>query len=708
MSDILQETFREELQELLADLEGGLLKLEESPSDSESVNRVFRALHTIKGSGALAGFDRLAGFTHHVEALFEDVRSGSIEVSSVLIDLTLQAQDTIQALAADEDSVSQQDIASLVEHLGGLQVDINDAVVSEEETARDDMPATVGSHSTFWVRFRPPVDVFERGLDPANLVRELTRMGDARVSAGYDAPASFEDFEPTACHVVWNILLTTAQSTIDIQDLFIFVEDESELGIELLDDSGRLNLEQAWQAWLPLFEAGKKPTAEDVNSIIAQNDEPVPEHNGPERRSMTPDRRQAATDRRQESGSGDDAARVAASVRVRSERLDKLVDLIGELVTVQARLKQVSTTISDVDLERISEEVEQLTWELRDEVLSIRMVPIGSTFNRFARQVRDLARELGKDVQLLTSGGDTELDKTVIERLSDPVLHLLRNAIDHGLELPEQRSAAGKPVKGSIRLSAFQSGASVLVEVRDDGRGLNYDWIRERAEEKGMLQPGEDFNQVGVWELISSAGFSTSEAITSISGRGVGLDVVRKAIEDLRGTVEVESSSGEGTCFRVKLPLTLAIIDGLLVRIGRERFVMPLAQVEEIIEQNRTDVERQHGRDLLHIRDEIVPYLHLRREFGINGQIPEIEQVIIANLDGFRLGFAVDEVIGEHQTVIKSLGRMYRDIPGLSGATVLGDGSLALILDLPALMRLEESRSRQDGNLVPVTTQTFS
>ncbi|PLX81119.1 MAG: chemotaxis protein CheA [Desulfuromonas sp.] len=695
MSNILQDTFREELVELLADLEHGLLQLETVPDDGEAVNRVFRTLHTVKGSGSLAGFDRLAGFVHHVEAVFEDVRAGLILVDSTLIDLTLQARDMVQAMVLEQEEILQQDIDALIAQMDHFKVSKDHDSGSREADSGSDEGLTVEGTKSFWVRFVPPAKVFERGLDPANLIRELGRQGDAKVLAQSDLPA-LDNFDPMTCRVVWDVLLTTGQTIENMRDVFVFVEDDSELRIELLDSEGKVDLQAVWEPCRALFQANPDDLFERLKDIYrdvsSRHDEIW--YDGPEKRVSQSDRRQAGEDRRS-SGIGDHGkSAVSSSVRVRSERLDKLVDLIGEMVTVQARLKQISATIEDVDLELISEEVEQLTWELRDEVLSIRMVPIGSTFNRFSRQVRDLARDLGKDVQLITEGGETELDKTVIERLSDPIMHLLRNAIDHGIESPEQRGSVGKPEKGTLHLSAGQSGASVVIEIYDDGSGLNLEKIRQKAVKSGLLQPEDDIEQANLWDLVSSPGFSTSHTITNISGRGVGLDVVRKSIDDLRGTVDLQTVEGEGSCFRLKLPLTLAIIDGLLVRIGQQRFVMPLSQIEEIIEQTRSDIQQQHGRDLLHVRGETVPYMHLRKEFSINGRLPEIEQVIIANLEGFRIGFAVDTVIGEHQTVIKSLGRMYRDVPGLSGATVLGDGSLALILDLPALMRLEEARTR--------------
>ncbi len=380
---------------------------------------------------------------------------------------------------------------------------------------------------------------------------------------------------------------------------------------------------------------------------------------------------------------------------MRSSKLDSLVNLVGELVTMQARLSQIADDREDADLLSIAEQVEQLTWEMRDEILNIRMIPIGTTFSKFNRLARDLSQELGKDVELVTRGAETELDKTVIERLNDPLVHIIRNCIDHGIEPPEVRRKADKPPKGTVTLSAVHSGANVVVEVHDDGRGLDKEHIRRRAVEMGLVPADGDITDKELAAYIMAPGFSTADSVTNVSGRGVGMDVVKQAIDELRGDIEVTSQRGKGTTFTIKLPLTLAIIDGLLVQISDEHFVLPLSSVEECIELTKRDIRHEHGRDLAKVRGELIPYIRLRNHFEITTEPPEIEQIVIAQVDGQQIGFVVDHVVGEHQTVIKSLGRLYRGVSGLSGATILGDGTVALILDLQHLFRSAENEERK-------------
>jgi two-component system chemotaxis sensor kinase CheA len=380
----------------------------------------------------------------------------------------------------------------------------------------------------------------------------------------------------------------------------------------------------------------------------------------------------------------------AASIRVPSERLDKLINLVGELVTVQAHLSQVTLDMEDETLAAIAEEVERLTKELRDTALNIRMLPIGSTFSKFKRLVRDLSQELGKEIEMETFGAETELDKTVIEKLNDPLVHIIRNSIDHGIEMPEARRVAGKPSHGTVYLGAEHSGDSVLVTIRDDGGGLDRDAIRAKAIENGLISATAELPDKEIFAQIFAPGFSTAASVTSVSGRGVGMDVVKRGIEGLRGSISVDSVRGSGTTITLRIPLTLAIIDSLLVSVGTDHFVLPLAAVEECVELTAEDIRNAHGNNLAKVRGSLTSYISLRDQFDIPGERPEIEQIVIAVVNGVRIGFVVDCVVGQHQTVIKPLGRMYQDVKGISGATVLGDGSVALILDLNAVARFAE------------------
>ncbi|HLZ20081.1 MAG TPA: chemotaxis protein CheA, partial [Smithellaceae bacterium] len=379
-------------------------------------------------------------------------------------------------------------------------------------------------------------------------------------------------------------------------------------------------------------------------------------------------------------------AEAAVTIRVPAQRLDVLVNLVGEMVTVQSRLSQMANQINDTDLLLVAEEVERLVTELRDNTMSIRMLPIGNTFSKFKRLVRDLSTELGKEINLITEGEETELDKTVIEKLNDPLVHLIRNSIDHGIEAPDAREQSGKPREGTVKLTAEHSGANVLIHIADDGAGIDPEAIRLKAIERGMITAEDNLNEKELFSLIFAPGFSMAKKVTNVSGRGVGMDVVKRGIDALNGTLDIRSKMGEGATITLKLPLTLAIIDGLLVRIADAFFVLPLAAIEECVELTRQDIRKMHGRHMTHIRGEVVPYISLREVFKIPGELPAIEQIIINRIGDDRIGLVVDQVIGEHQTVIKSMGKFYRHVREISGATILGDGTVALIVDISQLV----------------------
>ena len=690
MSSLI-DTFRDEALELIQELEAALLELEESPDDSAQIDRVFRALHTLKGSGGLAGFDDVAGFCHEAETVFEQVRSGERQVDQDLVSLTLSAQDHLKGMILSEfgaDKVDDELTADLVAAFQAL------LPFQEEKRSALDQIITFpsGELSTYRIRFRPEPSLFRQGVQPQFLLGELVSLGDAIVVAQLDEVPPLDEIDPEECWVYWDVLLTTDQDENAIRDVFIFVEDDCELIIQQIDDGSQLDQPKDYKRLGEILVERGDLTSDDLKKYLkekkrlgetlvekgAVNDGVIKSALAEQERVQTLRRERKAHD-------------AMDSIRVKSDRLDKLVNLVGEMVTVQARLSQFANSRIDAELLAVAEEVERLTWDLRDQVLTIRMLPIGGTFTRFKRLIRDLGAELGKDVILVTEGGETELDKTVIDQLNDPLVHMVRNSIGHGIESPAVRQAIGKPSKGRITLSATHSGANVVLTISDDGAGLDVERIRAKAIEKGLVSEHAELNNREIYALIFEPGFSTAQEVSNVSGRGVGMDVVRQAIDALRGSIEVQSEQGKGTTFKVKLPLTLAIIDGLLIDIAAEHYVLPLSAVEECIELTRADAEQAHGRNLVKIRGEIVPYVRLRDEFKINGERPDIEQIVIVNIEGLRVGFVVDHVVGEHQTVIKNLGRMYQDVDGVSGATILGDGRVALILDMPQLAgRAEE------------------
>ncbi len=689
-------TYREEAGELLAELETSLLELEETPDDNELINRVFRAMHTIKGSGAMFGFDEIASFTHEVETVFDMVRNGKMAVTKRLLDLALKSRDHIIYLLScplgeEVDRRDGNEIIAGLRHLvpqaempeqGPSEVPVNCLL-----TALVDEPA---DEYTWRIRFRPAANILMCGTNPLILFNELRGLGNVHIVAQLDEIPPLDSLVGENCYIYWDIILTTTRGEDAIKDVFIFVEDDCYVKIELIDKSGLIDKEQGYKKLGDiLVERGDLSPVEMQKIIMLQKrfGELLVEQgivSSEKVHSALVEQEHVKSVRKDRSETP--SVEVAASVRVPVERLYQLTNLVGEIVTVQSHLSQVSLAGGDATFIAISEEVERLTNELRDTALNICMLPIGSTFSKFRRFVRDLSSELGKEVEMETFGADTELDKTVIEKLNDPLLHIIRNSIDHGIEMPEVRMAAGKSSRGTVFLRAEHSGDSVLVSIRDDGAGLNRDLILAKAVERGLLSATADVSDKEIYAQIFTPGFSTAEKITSISGRGVGMDVVKRSIDSLRGTISVNSVRCVGTTITLKIPLTLAIIDSLLVKIGNDHFVLPLAEVEECIELTREDIKKSHGRNLANVRGAIIPYIPLRQLFNITGQCPDVEQIVIANIHGTKVGFVVDQVVGEHQAVIKSLGKMYRDVKGVSGATMLGDGTVALILDMSFLL----------------------
>ncbi|MDH4163388.1 MAG: chemotaxis protein CheA [Nitrospirota bacterium] len=693
--NVLREMFKSEAYDLLAELENALLALEESPRDKDVISRVFRALHTIKGSGGACGFDDVSHFAHQVEALYDAIRNDKTAVTKEIINLTLAARDQIAALfdgyyrnIPAEQEITDQIVSQVQRFLPeGL------AKTAKKAAAAPPLPADVSEKSsvrqvTYRIRFRPSPTIFQTGTDPQNLIDELKTLGPCRVVAQLSEIPDLEKLNAEECHLYWDVILTTDRGIDAIKDVFIFVQDVSELTIEPLDEAGQVPGEMEYKKLGELLVERGDLNHDDIHDVM-QDQRRLGEILV-ERGLVNIDKVEAALTEQQhvrELQRERQKTEEMTSIRVRSDKLDKLVDLVGELVTVQARLSQIAAEGTSALLLSIAEEVERLTAELRDNSMSIRMMPIGTIFNKYRRVVRDLSQSLGKSVDLFLEGTETELDKTVIEKLHDPLVHLIRNCIDHGIEMPDTRAAAGKPRQGTIRLTAEHSGAHVLIRIEDDGGGMNAEAIRRKAIEKGLIAADAALPQKDLFSLVLLPGFSTAKQVTDVSGRGVGMDVVKQAIDALRGTIDIVSVPGQGTTITLSLPLTLAIIDGFLTRIGSDYYVLPLSLVDECVELKAGDAVSASGRTLLNVRGELVPYIKLRKRFAIPGDAPKIEQVVIAKVEHMRVGFVVDHIVGGHQTVIKNLGKMYKKVEGISGATILGDGSVALILDVLKLVQ---------------------
>ncbi|WP_324699346.1 chemotaxis protein CheA [Novosphingobium sp. RL4] len=672
--------FRVEAGDLLDQIEQGLLDLGHRLEDRALIDEVFRGLHTLKGSGAMFGFDALADFTHHCETAFDRVRKGLAPATQELVAVILSARDHMRALiegdGAGLEAAGTAILAQLQAAIDGA--DTVPATATANATAAA-VPAAASPARNGWrLFFRLPADAMANGTNPLMLLDELRDLGDCRIAARTDAVPPLADLVPTECHIGWDVELRGDISRDDIDDVFIFVMDDMELTIEPLDDvpaeaAAQLPADQAPAALPAAVEAAPAPQA------------------APAQDGANP--------------AGRPAAKAGESVRVPAERLDELMDRVGELVIVQSRLSQLaagsgSAVGNELALRSISEEIERLAGELRDTMMVLRMVPVASLFSRFRRLVHDLARETGKTIELSTEGETTEVDKTMIERLADPMVHLIRNACDHGLETPEDRIAAGKAAAGQVRLSAHQAGGEVLITIRDDGRGIDRVRVRAKAEAQGLIQPGQQISDHELLQMIFHPGFSTAAQVTSLSGRGVGMDVVKRTIESLRGAIDITSAPGEGSTVVLRIPLTLAIIDGLLVRVGNGRYVIPLGAVEECLELSLEEDLRSRGRSFITLRDRLVPFLRLREIFDTGTRPDPHQKIVVIATGAERVGLVVDQIIGSHQTVIKSMSPLHRDVATFAGATILGDGGVALILDVVQLVMLgqnQEERLRAAG-----------
>ncbi|MFO7448264.1 MAG: chemotaxis protein CheA [Ignavibacteriaceae bacterium] len=665
MKDKHIEAFKQEAFELLDVLEKSLIDLESRPDDDDLIGKVFRSLHTLKGSGGMFGFDNVASFVHDIETVYDKIRNKELSVNNDIIDYTLKGCDELLIMIKSNTKELNEDenVKSILTFFKGcVPADKQNVKVEKINNIED----TDGTKNIYHIVFEPAEDLFLKGTRPTGLLNELSELGDSIILPAAEKIPLLNEMDPEKFYTYWNIFLSTAKDLNSIKDVFIFVEDDCKISIEIID-KGDLKGDAGYYA-----------------AYLAQKN--ISKVNGTFQKNTSTQKAGNSIEKEKKDKTKSSSAESVSSIRVSSDKLDLLVNLVGELVTVQARLAQLAGKDTGGELNSVSEDVERLTWELRDNALSIRMLPIGSTFSKFSRLLRDLSKELGKEVELVAEGGETELDKNVIEKLNDPLIHIIRNCIDHGIETPEERLKKKKEGCGKVFLSAMHSGTHVIIKIRDNGSGLDKKAILQKAIEREIIPPESELKDKEIYNLIFKAGFSTAKTVTNVSGRGVGMDVVKNAVEALRGTVEVESQPGEGTTIILKLPLTLAIIEGLIVRIDKDYFVIPLSFVEECIELTAETKKKTNGRNLLNVRNEIVPFIPLRKKFSIHNNSPEIEQVVVINDTNFKIGLVVDEIIGEHQTVIKSLGKYYKNIEMMSGATVLGDGTVALIIDVPKLV----------------------
>jgi len=703
LDDALQ-TFIAESRELLAEMETALLSIETAPDRAEAVNAIFRAAHTIKGSAGLFSLEHIVAFTHVAESVLDRVREGAIGATAELVSLLLECGDHIGALVdavaggrlePDEDLTRAG--TPLTERLRGY---LDTAPVAPAGAAApaartgdrgDSSGAGAVVHADHWhISLRFGRDVLRNGMDPLSFIRYLGKLGTiVRVVTLPDAIPPAEEMDPESCYLGFEIAFRSDADKAAIENAFEFVRDDCAIRIlppnSLISEYVRL-IEALPERPVRLGEilrsCGTLTTQELDAALDAQSGvthaPPIGEilvGQG----SVHPAVVDAAVAKQQRIN--EVRAQQPASVRIDSDKLDRLINLVGELVIAGASINLIAQRVNAAELQEAASTLSTLVEEVRDSALQLRMVKVGMVINRFQRVVHDVARELGKDIRLEVSGEDTELDKTVVEKIADPLTHLVRNAVDHGIEPAAVRAARGKPAQGTMKLNAYHDSGSIVIELSDDGGGLRRDKILAKAIERGLVDPGRTLSDAEVHNLIFEPGFSTADKVTSLSGRGVGMDVVKRNITALRGSVGVTSREGAGTTVTIRLPLTLAIIDGFLVSLGKSVFVIALDMIEECVEYSA-----EAGHDYTNLRGQLLPFVRLREVFEVEGEQARRASIVVVRHAGKRVGLVVDALIGEFQTVIKPLGRMFGHVKCISGSTILGSGEVALILDVPALI----------------------
>lgn len=698
MLEQLNSVFYDEANELLDNLEEQLLTLEANPEDADTISAVFRAMHTIKGSAAMFGFNVVSSFTHEVESTLDQVRNGTVPVTQELIDLTLKARDQIRDMlnaGADIPGEVMMRADGLINQFK-LYVGNHGGTVSAAKPVQSDGGSIENVNAeteTFRIAFRPSKTIMLNGTRPELLVKELSEMGTASIVPFVEEVPALDEIDPEKCYVAWDVILTTKKTRNDVNDVFIFLDSESKVDIERIEVSASSQL----RIGEILVDRGHVKQ-EQLDSVMSEH-----KQIGQilvDKKIISQEQVQSALVEQKhlknislENGTNPGQG-LQPTIRVSSLKLDKLVDLVGELVTFNAHLEQSAIETNNPGLRNLSEQCGRLVVQLRDASMGMRMVPIGTLFQKFRRTIRDLAEQLGKSIEMQVEGAETELDKTVVEKLNDPMLHLVRNSVDHGVELPAERAAEGKDPMGHVKLSAVHAGSFVLISISDDGKGIDKEVLYKKGIERGLLNPNQDYSDAEIYDLIFNPGFSTAKKVTSISGRGVGLDVVKKDISSLGGNCTVETELGKGTSFILKIPLTLAIIDGMLVQIGQTKYVIPLNTIQECllmpIKKNRTtemfpSVEL-HGKEMRCI--------NLRKFFGVEDPLPQRQEIVAVNDQNDCYGLIVDKILGDHQTVIKPLGGLYKNCLGISSSTILGDGSVALVADVFKLSEIIKSTEK--------------
>ncbi len=708
--DAIQQAFVIESRELLQRMEENLLQMESSGGDPETINAIFRAAHTIKGGAGVIECKFIVEFTHVLENVLDEMRAGAIAPDSGLVEVLLECSDHLSRLMgcveneaepADDDNQTSNSLREkLQRYLGRPAATGNDTATAEPkvQTGGSDMET-----DNWHISLRFGRDVLRKGMDPASFLRYLMELGEiVSLTTLPDALPDSAQMDPESCYLGFEISYRSDADKAKIESVFDFVRDDCLVHIwpphskladfiksieSLPEDSMRLGeilvkcgaltrkeLETALDTQADHVQSEDSPSQPRIGDVLVNHG------------AVTAELVDAAAAKQ---GKVAEKKTIESQlIRVQAAKLDQLIDLVGEMVIASAGANMLARRSGETALVESTSVITMLVEQIRDSALQLRMVQIGDTFNRFQRVVRDTSRELGKNIELVISGSEAELDKSVVEKLGDPLMHLVRNALDHGIESPEVRSANGKPACGTLKLNAYHESGSIVIEIIDDGAGMNREKILNKARERELIGANQTLSDKEIFSLIFEPGFSTADKITNISGRGVGLDVVKRNITALRGSVEVESAQGRGSTFRIRLPLTLAIIDGFLVGVGKASYVIPLGTVVECIELSERERAETLKHQYINLRGEVLPFVRLREQFEIEDQGGKRENIVVTQYAGQKIGLVVDELMGEFQTVIKPLGSIFKHIKGIGGSTILGSGDVALILDVQSLVAL--------------------
>lgn len=703
-----QDAFFEEAGEHLAIVEEGLLALEQHPEDLDLLNKIFRSAHSIKGTSGMFGFNAVAQFTHKMETLLDLLRNGQKVVTPAIADLLLRATDCLKTLIDAVKIGSQVDEATVqrltVELAASQSASMSQPKPQGSEPSRATSASTGLLLHRYAIAWTPPDWLFQRGLDPLQIFKELANLGTlSEVIVDTTKLPDLATMDPEKCYLAWTMKLETAKDRKVVDAVFEFVREDSHLVIEEYDASGKKS-EDACEPTPGGIGEDPKPLGELLVESGAVSRETLDKALSQQKRvgeilveqhAVTPHQvEQALLKQKQQESAAQLKKADTASIRVDTDKIDKLINLVGELVITQSMLSDLGARFDMSQMAVLLERMAQLegnTREIQERVMSIRMLPIGTAFSRFPRLVRDLSAKAGKKIQLILSGEETELDKTVIESIGDPLTHLVRNSADHGLEPPEERLDNNKPELGTIRLNAFHEGGNICITVEDDGRGLNRDRILAKAVKQGLIAENEKLSDDQIWPLIFKPGFSTAEKVTDVSGRGVGMDVVKRNIEGLGGTVSIKTALGKGTIFTLKLPLTLAIIEGMTVRVGKETYIVPLLSILESIQPKAGAIKTVVGKgELINVRETYLPMMRMYEVFSLQPEYTDPTKAILLILEteGERVAVMVDEILGQQQVVIKSMEQNFHKVDGIAGATILGDGTVGFILDIRGLLEI--------------------